>query len=449
MMARMDETDRHIANERRSGIRTGLRALANPAPSPTAPTPGPVQPPQQQPPAPAPSDSPAPAPAPAPEQPRTGIFVNGKEWHPGDKLRGLRSFQDSPEAQAVRERNAINAASDRNAEAIRNRHGIRTLGTMTGAAAAARVAVNPRLAEGGIFGRNDREAAMQRNRDFIRSGRASMFGPRPATTKGRLEMLRADQEEKRLAHESRLEGLRARDAKEARDEQARERQLDRDALAKEAATRRRFDWATMKADHDFQATENKNYLDALKKGGANGEVSEDEGRFLPGAKYDPATGSWYGMDGERRVDFSPSTAARALDNWQKGQWSNARLEEGRVGADYDLGDGQKVFLSFSQEYGQSWREAQENNLAGAAYNDATGLFESNGIPLNQYGQAQRSAQRARKDQKAAYARGVYGMTRPTYRKHRNLDEYRVAIDRAGNPAWISKDFDGGLPIRME
>lgn len=67
------------------------------------------------------------------------------------------------------------------------RASVRDLGSMTGAEAEARVRANPRLAEGGVFGRNDREMAMQRNRDFIASGRGSMFGPRPASSRVRLQ----------------------------------------------------------------------------------------------------------------------------------------------------------------------------------------------------------------------------------------------------------------------
>lgn len=58
--------------------------------------------------------------------------------------------------------------------------------------AAAYAGASPGLRRGSdVFGRNDREAALQRNRDFIASGRSSMFGPRPATTKGRLAMMAA------------------------------------------------------------------------------------------------------------------------------------------------------------------------------------------------------------------------------------------------------------------
>ena len=64
-------------------------------------------------------------------------------------------------------------------------NGSTDLGSTTGAEAAAYAAANPGLRRGSdVFGRNDRAAAMQRNRDFIASGRGSMFGPRPATTKG-------------------------------------------------------------------------------------------------------------------------------------------------------------------------------------------------------------------------------------------------------------------------
>lgn len=87
--------------------------------------------------------------------------------------------------------------------------GVRDLGSMTGAEAEARVRANPRLAEGGVFGRNDRAAAMQRNQDFIRSGRASMFGPRPATTKGILSMRNAELKGQELENTRRADAMRA------------------------------------------------------------------------------------------------------------------------------------------------------------------------------------------------------------------------------------------------
>lgn len=87
--------------------------------------------------------------------------------------------------------------------------GVRDLGSMTGAEAEERVRANPRLAEGGVFGRNDRAAAMQRNQDFIRSGRASMFGPRPATTKGILSMRNAELKGQELENTRRADAMRA------------------------------------------------------------------------------------------------------------------------------------------------------------------------------------------------------------------------------------------------
>ena len=96
-------------------------------------------------------------------------------------------------------------------------NGSTDLGSMTGAEAAARVRANPRLAEGGVFGRNDREAAMQRNRDFIRSGRASMFGPRPATTKGILRMRNADLKGQELANQREANHLMAGNDRYAQD----------------------------------------------------------------------------------------------------------------------------------------------------------------------------------------------------------------------------------------
>lgn len=104
------------------------------------------------------------------------------------------------------------------AESARNARGIRTLGTSSGAEAAAYARANPSVGSGsGIFGRNDREAAMQRNRDFIRSGRASMFGPRPATTKGILRMRNADLKGQELANQREANHLMAGSDRYAQD----------------------------------------------------------------------------------------------------------------------------------------------------------------------------------------------------------------------------------------
>jgi hypothetical protein len=68
----------------------------------------------------------------------------------------------------------------------------RKLGETSGAEAAAYAESHPGLSRGSdVFGRNDRAAHLQRNADFIASGRGSHFQARPASSRGRnMEELR-------------------------------------------------------------------------------------------------------------------------------------------------------------------------------------------------------------------------------------------------------------------
>ncbi len=339
----------------------------------------------------------------APAAPRhTGIFENGREWKgtSGTAGRGWAGFQNTPEAQSVRHNAEMNAIRASNAEAIRNRHGIRTLGTSSGAEAAAYAKANPSLGSGsGVFGRNDREAAMQRNRDFIRSGRSSMFGPRPATTKGILNLREADYKEKELANQRHLEGLRQRGAIE-KERVAQEGQTGIERLRLEGEkykTNKLADYnqaALTEQGRQFDATMSANEKNAnsalaeLRKPKppspeevVRQQYETDRGHFGREV-WDPRRERFYYTEGEgdhaKQVYYGDQANNELIDNW-------ARKNKGAFNFDNNL-RWSMVDEAGNTRYAPDWMAEQLanhwSNTADGAVRTSTGAWKNHGIGVN-------------------------------------------------------------------
>lgn len=254
--------------------------------------------------------------------------------------------------------------------------------------AAAYAASSPGLRRGGdVFGRNDRFAALQRNRDFIASGRASMFGPRPATTKGKLAMLQADLKREDNAHEMRLEGLRAqRDVALENTRQGGQMGLERLKQRGEnyragldAEYKGKLLTAQEKANEDMQkmigqpSAEKQAQEDRLKLEKAN----------YKRAQYDPETRRHYWTEGEgenqRREYFGDEMENSLWDDWERNNWDNAQFRNGRWFVPDESGGAPRFFRDASY---RRLMDAYSNNPSGAIRDDATGQWTNHGAPVS-------------------------------------------------------------------
>lgn len=386
--------------------------------------------------------------APAPARPtglrRTGIFENGREWKgtSGTAGRGWGAFQNTPEAQAVRHNAEMNAIRDRNAEAIRNRRGIRTLGTSSGAEVAAYARANPSLGSGsGVFGRNDREAAMQRNRDFIRSGRASMFGPRPATTKGIMALREADYKEKELANQRHLEGLRQRGALE------KERIAQQGAQGIERLRQEGENYRTGSADAKFThergmqsdvLADNQAARDAAA---AEAEAARKHGFDLLRQQHKNAV-ELKGLDLQAAADARDWQAAQAaFDRGETARQFDENMgllrsqeQQAQAQRDFDQNNVQNAeningvwgvrqpdgtVRVFSPEYQQHLTDRYSKDVAGAVFNPKSGQWESHNIPVD------RSLVAPREQRYAAVYEKLSKLDHPEY--------WTIALNRYGKP----------------
>lgn len=403
--------------------------------------------------------------APAPARPtglrRTGIFENGREWKgtSGTAGRGWAGFQNTPEAQSVRHNAGMNAIRASNAEAIRNRQGIRTLGTSSGAEAAAYAKANPSLGSGSsVFGRNDREAAMQRNRDFIRSGRASMFGPRPATTKGITALREADYKDRELANQRHLEGLRQRGAIEKeRVTQEGQTGIERlrlegenhktDALANYNQKvldeqRRQFD-ATM----DAQAKNADAALAALRtpKPPSPEEVArqqyEADKLHYGSEAWDPshgANGGYYYIAGEgdqaKRVYYGDQANNERIDDWTRKNMGRFNFDDNYMTwvATDDQGNTRIAPGWAGEQLTNHW-----SNTADGAVRTSAGTWKNHGIGvntpvanhLNNNWQREQAIEALVRNPQSPFSQG------------QDLGAYNLMVDAYNNPYFLARNAE--------